>query len=197
MTRKVFTRDEIPNFLIVCEGTETEPLYFKGFHIGYVVDVTVTGVGKSNINLVKDAIKLMAKEEYDQVWVVFDIDECTPGQFNEAINLSRRNNIKVAYSNRAIEIWFLLHFHFHDTSLDRGQYMDKLSKLLGVKYQKNSPDLYIRLLRLQGDAIRNAKHLYSLYTSLSHPCQNDPCTTVFQLVEELNHFSRDSRTSQP
>jgi len=34
MARKTNFREEVPSFLIVCEGKRTEPSYFRGFHVG-------------------------------------------------------------------------------------------------------------------------------------------------------------------
>lgn len=192
MARKINFRETVPSFLVVCEGQRTEPSYFRGFHVGRVLDVKVEGLGQSTVNLVREAIKLKNKEDYEQVWIVFDIDNCTPAQVNEAIRLAEENQIGVAYSNQAFELWYLLHFDYHNSSIDRRQYMSKLTKSLGVAYAKNSPDLYIRLLTRQGTAIQNAKRLLATYDH-PDPCRDDPCTTVFRLVEELIRYTRDSR----
>jgi hypothetical protein len=192
MARKTNFREEVPSFLIVCEGKRTEPSYFRGFHVGRVLDVRVEGLGQSTVNLVRETIRLRNQDDYDQVWVVFDIDNCTPAQVNEAIRLAEKNGIQVAYSNQAFELWYLLHFDYHHSSVDRKQYIYKLTKTLGGTYTKNAPDLYIRLLNRQPTAIQNAKRLLATYDP-PDPCRDDPSTTVFQLVEELIRHTRDSR----
>lgn len=192
MSRKTNIRNQIPSFLIVCEGKKTEPLYFKAFHVGGVRNVQVKGLGESTINLVRETINLKTNKDYDQVWVVFDIDDCPTQQVNDAIMLAQKNGIEVAYSNQAFELWYLLHFEYHDTSIDRKQYMEKLTRKLGIEYKKSTPGLYVRLLSNQDTAIQNAKKLFENYIALN-PCQNDPSTTVFRLVEELKQYSPDSR----
>ena len=192
MARKVNFREQVPSFLIVCEGTETERLYFQEFRVGRVLEVTAEGLGKSPKQLVIDAIKLKDKEDYEQVWVVFDIDDNKAGQVNEAILRADNNGINVVYSNQAFELWYLLHFDYHCTSIDRDQYMQRLSRKLSMKYDKNMPGLYVRLLGNQRVAIQNAERLLSSYDH-PNPCKDDPCTTVFRLVEELIRYSRDSR----
>jgi len=154
--------------------------------------VRVEGLGQSTVNLVRETIRLRNQDDYDQVWVVFDIDNCTPAQVNEAIRLAEKNGIQVAYSNQAFELWYLLHFDYHHSSVDRKQYIYKLTKTLGGTYTKNAPDLYIRLLNRQPTAIQNAKRLLATYDP-PDPCPDDPSTTVFQLVEELIRHTRDSR----
>ena len=192
MARKINFRPEVPSFLIVCEGKETEPNYFRAFHIGNVREVKAEGVGKSTVSLVMETIKLKSKGEYDQVWVVFDIDECKPAQVNDAIHMAEKNGIQVVYSNQAFELWYLLHFDYHNSSIDRKQYIQKLSKALECEYKKNAHDLYLRLFNCQWKALQNAQQLYASYEH-PDPYHNDPCTTVFRLVEELNRYTRDSR----
>lgn len=192
MARKVNFREEVPSFLIVCEGKKTEPFYFQAFRVGRVLDVRVEGMGKSTTNLVKETIRLKAQDDYEQVWVVFDIDDCSPGQVNDAIRLAEVNGIHTAYSNQSFELWYLLHFDYHNSAIGRKQYEDKLTRALGVQYEKNAPGLYLRLLPNQTTAIQNAKRLLANYPK-PDPCRDDPCTTVFRLVEELIRYTRDSR----
>ena len=64
-------------------------------------------------------------------------------------------------------------------------------KLSGRPYRKNDPRLYAALRSRQPDAIRNAQRLVAQYHT-SDPARDNPSTTVHQLVEELNKFSRES-----
>jgi len=191
MGRKINFREPGQSILIVCEGKETEPLYFNAFHIS---GVAVKGVGKNTLSLVKEAIKLREQGEYDQVWVVFDKEDYSADQVNDAIHLAEQNNFQVAFSNQKFEIWYLLHFHYFNTSMDRKEYDSKLSECLGFEYFKNRQGLYKQLLNRQSKAIERAKQLMEKYDP-PNPCQDDPSTTVFRLVEELNRFSPDSRRS--
>lgn len=195
MRRKVNYREQVQRFLIVCEGKATEPQYFRDFRVpGDIRSIVVEGLGRSAVSLVQEAIKLKTRDEYDQVWVVFDIDDCTHAQMTKANHLARENGISVAYSNQAFELWFLLHFQYQNSALDRGQYLQKLSLALRFPYTKNTRGLYLRLLPIQAEAVKNAKRLLKQY-SIEDPCANDPSTTVFRLVEELNRFSPDTRGS--
>lgn len=179
-----------PTILIVCEGMRTEPRYFEAFKVSSA-EVTVEGKGRNTDSLVEYAIRLKKKrkgsERYDQVWCVFDRDSFPPQQFNRALELASKNNIRVAYSNEAFELWFLLHFNYYDTAMSRAQYAEKLSELLGREYKKNDGDLYRILLSKQSIAIRNANNLLEKYVP-SNPCEDKPSTTVHHLVEELNKY---------
>jgi len=127
------------------------------------------------------------KDDYDQVWCVFDRDDVPAEQFNAAMQLAEHLGILVAYSNEAFELWYVLHFQYLDTAISRDDYKTQLTSHLGVAYCKNDPDMYSTLLSKQGDAIRNARRLYEQY-SPHRPEQDNPSTTVHLLVDALNRF---------
>jgi hypothetical protein len=183
-------REPLQRFLIVCEGERTEPNYFNRFRVPKeVVVVNVLGFGYNTLRLVEKALELMKDKDYDQVWCVFDRDSFPAQDFNEAISLAGRRGIKVAYSNEAFELWYLLHFHFYQTGITRVDYIERLSNLIGIKYQKNSGNIYDLLEKRQEEAINNARRLLALYNPC-RPAQDNPSTTVHLLVEELRKFSR-------
>lgn len=59
--RLVNSRGKSPSFLIVCEGKETEPLYFRGFPLSITVEVV--GTGKNPKTLVDKTIEYMKKAQ--------------------------------------------------------------------------------------------------------------------------------------
>lgn len=162
--RTVGTREEVPYYLIVCEGEKTEPLYFKSFRVPRTVaSVEVVGVGANTISVVEEALRLRTGRAYDQVWCVFDRDSFTPERFNRAFELARSEGIFVAYSNEAFELWYLLHFDFCDAALSRTTYAARLAGYLGRPYRKNDASMFDALLPRQGTAIRNARRLMGSY----------------------------------
>ena len=190
LTRREKNR-ELRRFLIVCEGEKTEPNYFKKFSDNPDVcdSIDIYGIGYNTISLVNEAIRLKEdalrrKVPYIEVWCVFDKDDFSIEQFQNAINIAKMNEIKCAYSIEAFEIWYLLHFNYYDTALSRKQYEGKLTELLGKIYQKNDEGMYQLLKKHQSTAIQNARRLYELQHKLPLAEQN-PITTVFKLVERL------------
>jgi hypothetical protein len=190
LTRLERTR-ELRRFLIVCEGEKTEPNYFRKFPDNPEVydRIDIHGTGYNTISLVNEAIKL--KEEarnkripYIEVWCVFDKDDFPIEQFQNAIVLAEKNQIKCAYSIEAFELWYLLHFNFYDAALSREQYSEKLSELMKKAYKKNGDEMHKLLEKRQGKAIRNAKKLYAIQHVQPFSEQN-PITTIFRLVERL------------
>ncbi|WP_071191905.1 RloB family protein [Trichormus sp. NMC-1] len=186
--RKVETREPIDRFLIVCEGAKTEPNYFESFRVPKDV-IDVRGFGYNPSNLVEKAKELKAQGDYDQVWCVFDRDDWPKQDFNNAIASAKSAGFKVAYSNEAFELWYVLHFEFLNTGLPRKNYIAKLDSLLKKKYTKNSDTIYEELENRQSTAIKHAKNLLKQYNPCN-PESDNPSTTVHLLVEELNRFIR-------
>jgi hypothetical protein len=190
--RQVDTREVKQRFLIVCEGSKTEPNYFRSFRVPKnVVEVDVQGLGEDPSKLVKSAQELKNKggDDYDQIWCVFDRDSWPLENFNNAISSARSQGFGVAYSNEAFELWYILHFEYLNTGIPRNDYIDKLSLLLGKKYQKNSKTIYDDLLDKQPTAIRNAEKLLTQYHP-PVPANDNPSTTVHRLVQELNGLNK-------
>ena len=182
--------DELPirqRFLIVCEGTKTEPNYFRKFRVPQLV-VQVEGLGMNTISLVQRALELREQDEYDQVWCVFDKDDFQDRDFNAAIALAGRNGVNIAYSNQSFELWYVLHFHYMDNALPRVDYMKMLSKQLKHDYEKNSTAIYDELRSRQETAIKNAQRLLSQYHPVA-PSRDNPSTTVHKLVQQLLEHS--------
>ncbi|MGB3206482.1 MAG: RloB family protein [Crinalium sp.] len=186
--RKVNTREIRQRFLIVCEGEKTEPNYFRSFRVPKnVAEIDVKGLGENPSKLVNSAKELKKQEEYDQVWCVFDRDAWTPEDFNNAIKKAESQGFKVAYSNEAFELWYVLHFEFLNTGIPRSDYVQKLNLHLKRKYQKNSETIYDELFEKQATAIKNAINLLNQYNPRT-PAKDNPSTTVHLLVQELNKF---------
>ena len=123
--------------LIICEGEKTEPIYFESFNAPKDV-VTIVGVGFDPLTLVQEAIRRKQQTAnsglpYDQVWCVFDRDDWTRHCFLQAIELARSKTIEIAYSNEAFELWYLLHFDFHNTAISRDTYKARLTRKLGFE----------------------------------------------------------------
>ena len=185
LKRLVGARNLRQRFLIVCEGEKTEPLYFNKFRVPKNV-IKVIGIGANTLGLVRTAIELKQKGDYDQVWCVFDKNSFPAESFNNALSLARQKGIGTAYSNEAFELWYLLHFDYHNSAITRDTYKFRLSERLGFTYKKNNPDMYDLLEDKQENAIRNATRLLQEYGDQHRPAYDNPSTTVHILVQSLN-----------
>ncbi len=207
--RKKECRTPKPNsFLIVSEGSKTEPLYFNGLanHInkrfGKGIDVKPSidtrGEGKCTVSLVEEAAKIVSRSKivYEHVWVVFDKDDFT--DFDEAIALAEKSGFKAAWSNQSFEYWIFLHFNYSDSALHRDDWVEKLSETFKTRsidsngYKKNDPNIF-EIATTQGSlkaAINWAAGIEKRYGNIL-PSKCDPCTTVHHLILELKPYIDD------
>ena len=189
--RAVDTRPLRIRFLIVCEGGKTEPNYFRRFAVNAnIVELVVEGLGDNTLSLVQQACDRMRQEDYDQVWCVFDRDSFPAERFNAALQLAGQRGIRVAYSNQAFGLWYLLHYDYHNVAASRHDYGPMLTERMGSSYRKNSQELYDLLVERQPEAILNAQRLLDFYAPDHNPERDNPCTTVHVLVCELNRYLR-------
>jgi len=196
--------------IIACEGEKTEFFYFKSWFdclresqqlsarsciIAPHSHTNPTGVLSDLRSYRDDGITF---KDFDHRWIVIDRDaERTNGgghtleDFNIALQQSANSKIKVkvAWSNPCFELWYLLHFRYQCTGTDRDLIGAQLSTELGFRYDKSAPRLFDLTKAKLGDAMRNAKRLNSSFQAQGTSAdQSNPCTTVYQLVEELQNL---------
>lgn len=208
--RKTETRIPKPDsFLIISEGTKTEPNYFNGLadHInekyGKSIDVQkptidAKGQGMSTVRLVQEAAKIAARSRimYKQTWILFDKDDF--GDFDEAIQLCDSYHYHAGWSNQSFEYWIYLHFEYSDSALHRNEWCEKLNQIFKLKnickegYDKNDLHLFEHVASYGGikNAIRNAKKIDRTYKD-TIPSKCDPCTKVYYLLMELEPWIQD------
>jgi len=131
---------EKPSILIVCEGGNTEPSYFNQFRLSSAT-IRAVGEGYNTVSLINRARQLANDKKYDQVWCVFDKDDFSENDFNNAIRIAESQGFKVAYSNQSFEYWLILHFDDHQgVGMHRRDYNEKLNELIrpfGLIYDGN------------------------------------------------------------
>ncbi len=180
--------------LIVCEDEKSSCYYFKAFEVNRErLEVKAIGTGMNTSSLVEHACKLKNKAEdkgepYNEVWCVLDRDSFPQENYLHAFHLAGANRISIAWANEAFELWYLLHFNYHDTGMSRTEYAGRLEKLLKHKYDKGSKNTYKELKDRQKTAIHNAKMLEQNLAKLKNPQLQNPSTSVHKLVEFLNQY---------
>lgn len=195
--------------LIVCEG-QTEAEYFKSFDVVSISIVCQDSGGRTKRQLVEYCEKVIRHKKitFDEIWCVFDMDikegEAELADFDNAIKSAKEKKYKIAYSNDAFELWFYLHFSYTDLQHLRTFYYEQLSSFFGYNYEKfgkkldNCKKNYSRLLAhtlaSQKNAIKNAEKLHLNQKHLPYSRQN-PVTTVYELVTELNKYLRGTKHS--
>lgn len=199
---KTESEEKEKTFLIICEGENTEPEYFKSFPVK-TAQIRSFGLGRSRTALIEYVI-MIVKDDNDkdtENWVVFDMDikpdnvAVQKVDYENAIQLAENENIKVAYSNDSFELWLLLHYQYFDNQWTRHQYYKRLSELWDCNYEKMGKQkvfcqqIYKRLQEddrsNQSEAITRAKKLFEDQKELQ-VSEKNPATQVYLLVEELN-----------
>lgn len=195
-------------WLIICEGTKTEPNYFqevikdinKNLTDEYKLNVKIIGKGKNTISLVKSVDELLnyidesktSTIPYGKIFVVFDKDDFKSDFFNKAILTCEKNGYIPLWSNQAIEFWFLLHFNYIEGKMNRDVYFDKINEYfnkagLKYKYKKNDEKLYSKLIKYGSleQARKNALRIHQKH-SKDTPSLSESCTTVYKFFDEID-----------
>lgn len=160
----VSKRKRKPIIYIVCEGNETEVLYFKHFRTrNCLVDIIpIPSKHKAAEHLVKHANSLIDKGSYnpkdgDLIWCVFDCDDNKDTELKAALNHAEKQGYKIAFSNPAFEYWYLLHFEKHSGYIENSS--STIEILKNRNYLRNygkSTDVFNDLLDKQSCAIKYA-----------------------------------------
>lgn len=191
------------NYLIICEGNQTEPNYFNGLKkkinekYGNKIDVLipnidVKGTGMNTQSLVKYTQRVVnySNKMYGQVWVVFDKDDYDDKQFNSAIN---NCDYHVAWSNPNFELWLLSHFK----QIDRCVSKDYVLKELNREFQKNGLENYSKNDKTIFDKVTNEKRLNTAIKNCEYmeelnknkdPSQKNPMTKVYKIIDNLKEY---------
>ncbi len=190
-------RKRNPVVYIICEGTETEPRYFRAFRTRYCnIDIIpLPSPYKSADSLVRKAKNMLGENPYypdegDVVWCVFDCDENTNEMLRSARKMADKNGYRIAYSNPCFEYWYLLHYTDHAGYLeDCDAVIGQLRKKGRLPEYTKSDDLYGALLPKQPDAVRRsekrAQAVSKEYDTILRR-ETNPVTNVHELVEFLN-----------
>lgn len=194
-------------WLVVCEGVETEVNYFLGAVESInsklkkedKLKVKVVGQGmntKSLVSSVEDLINKIDKLRfktipYGKIFVVFDKDSFNKNNFDEAIRMCEKYKYIPLWSNQAIEYWFILHFNYVEGKIDRSIYKQKLNEYfkkagLEYKYHKNDKEIYNKLCKYGSleKAMVNAIKIHETHASIS-PSESESCTTVYKFFESV------------
>ena len=137
LKRRRHVREPERRFHIYCEGTKTEPAYFKALRSQFSrVQLEVIPVGGDPMQVASKAIEHRRRsrrdrqssfEETDQVWAVFDRDRHTTHA--AALDACRRAGVHVASSDPCFELWLALHFEPYDKPAHSVQIQRRLHHL--------------------------------------------------------------------
>lgn len=187
--------------VLVCEGEETEVLYFRNFRSrnnGVRIAIPSTKCTDPK-NLLKFAISLIDELELvltdgDHIWCIFDVDNNDDKVLSWVEEKAKKHKVNIAISNPSFELWYLLHFTRSTSPIDSNNDLIKRLKVYINNYEKNKC-VYEKLRPLTQNAIKNAQTLIEHHNCsgniLNRVCCN-PSTQVFEVVEFLNSINESS-----
>ena len=192
--RKV--RKQKSKILIAAEGkNKTEKTYFSDFEDGKKsYNITYArGNNTDPLKLVKmlikeiDELKLDLQDD-DVAYCIFDTDVDTNKNkiIEEAIQLARKNNIKIITSSPCFELWFLLHYDYTTANMDSEEVIKRLKEYY-PKYEKNI-NIYPDIIKEIDLAIDRAKKIEKYQTDNNRrigTVEANPNTEVYKIVEYL------------
>jgi hypothetical protein len=189
--------------LIVTEGERTEPNYLKALQRRLSLKATRIEVvhpeGTDPITLIHEAIKLRDKRKrdskksntlipYDEVWVVFDLEQTHDErrqQAKAAKQVKGAHGIKFAESDPSFEFWRLLHETYTAQGFDSGAAVLKELKRI-VPYTKSEIPSAETLNKIP-TAVKYAQRLRKDNQKTG---RTNPATNVDLLVHSMNEAAR-------
>lgn len=195
-------RPEKITILIVGEGRQTEPNYFRGLRNEPTVSAKFAttvkkGHGYSAEAVVKEAIDhkkgaMNRRQEYDEVWCVLDVEGPSKrDSLDRAVTLAADNDISVCLSNPCFEIWLVSHFAREARSYNGcGAVIVEVRKHwqrhCGQDYRKNDDRVYHRVSALTQTAIENAAWVRETHhAGMRSTADANSSTEVYRLVRHL------------
>lgn len=192
--------------LIVSEGTKTEPSYFEAIkeniELNYKgkINISIEGEGNNTVKLFNKAkeIALKSTNGFRHVWIIYDTDSFLAEDINKVVTLCKNNSstrttYHAIWSNQCVELWYILHFEYMHSDIDRRSYSNKITnyliKLGHGKYKKNRTDMFSILQPYMETAIKNAQKLNKDNKNKT-PSESKPGTEVFKLIDKLKTYIR-------
>ncbi|NJN34301.1 MAG: RloB domain-containing protein [Saprospiraceae bacterium] len=161
------------------------------------------------VRYVRTAQQALADGSYAEGWAVYDLDGHT-GHRRAAAMAKETPEVKIAFSSRAIEMWFLLHFGVFDVAFQKVHCKGEKKKVLNCNAQnfcrsdgrgdcltgfmrrntplwayKKSEDYFPILNPLLENAMRNARFLREKYPENLPFFERNPYTTMDFLIKSL------------
>ena len=194
------------SILIICEGKETEPRYFRSFREMYkleLVEIEIIGEGAAPITVVDRALEIreereeeakkkgfFTKPKFDEVWCVFDREgNHQSPSFHQAVNKALAKKLELAISNPSFEFWFIIHFEQTTKPFQNASDVIPHLKKHIPNYQKNL-EVCNKIFHLTEDAIKHSEWILNSHKENSAESYPNPSTEVHMLVKKLKAMTK-------
>ncbi len=205
LERKLGRRASYDRILIVCEGSKTEPNYFREIRTAHRlhtanVEVQPSELGSAPIQVVEYALTLfengdqhknIQKRAFDKIYTVFDRDAHV-SYYNalrlaESLNKKLKSDAKQPVTFQAVasvpsfELWLLLHYEDIQAPLHRDEVIYRLKQHI-PDYEKGAGKTFAMTKVNLNIAIERAEQLARRFTADTDP---EPFTGIAELVLHL------------
>lgn len=210
LERKLERRASYDRILIVCEGSKTEPNYFREIRSAHRlhtanVEVQPSELGTSPLQVVQyakelfengDRHKKIPPRAFEQVYAVFDRD--SHGSYFDALKLAESIDGKLRNDNRqpvrfkavasvpSFELWLLLHYENVEAPIHRDEVMRRLKRRI-PNYEKGAGGAFHTTCKLLETATRRAQALAVRFNAYTDP---EPYTGIADLAALLTALRR-------
>lgn len=199
------------SFLVVTEGTVTEPIYFEllrgKLKLATAFVHVVPGDASDPRHVIKTADRLAKErvrkarrkqlgigepEKFDHVWAVVDTDVAVRnGIWNEVQQLANARKVLLAHSTPCFEFWLLLHFDYTTRAdlVDGAKAKRALKERLGKDYSTNEESAWNVLpvfMEHWVEAARHATRVRRHHQEANTQTPANPSTDVDRLVRSWN-----------
>ena len=195
--RKQFKTPELGYYLIVTDTEATERCFFTGLHQAMPKDVrnklVIKVIETKTRTMIDKCMELMAYDaQYRIPWIVFDRDQVQG--FDDIIAETVNKGIQVGWSNPCFEIWMYAYFGSMPSIQDSWTSCAEVGRVYesktGQKYSKADEQMYGKLSKAGDEekAIQIAQYKLEqcIREGKTKPSEMCPCTTVHELVGEIN-----------
>lgn len=183
-------------YLIVCEGSKTEPNYFRELRHNLrlqtaTIEICGEECGSDPVSVYQHATRLYEKEKgatYDTVYCVIDKDDHK--NLSRAIELikSKGNKFVAILSYPCFEYWLLLHYVLHRESFVKtakksiGEMVISALKKFDKSYSKGNSGIWIKYKDKLQFALENSREMKKTADASGNP---NPSTNIHELIELL------------
>lgn len=202
LARKRANRAGYDRILVVCEGTKTEPEYFKEIRQFYRLNTANICVIPSNYGTSPQQVvefardKCLETRQWEKVYCVFDRDEHP--SFEGALQIASKTDKKIKNDLKkpirfiaiksipCFEIWLLLHFEYLSRHVDSTQVLALLRRDGCISgYDKGRGGYFNMTRHLLETAYSNTDRLK---TEQKRHDRDNPYTDIDILVKQLTNM---------
>lgn len=187
---------ELGYYLVVTDTEATERCYFQGLHQGLLKEIqnklVIKVVETKTRAMIDKCLEMTAYDaQYRLPWIVFDRDKVK--DFDEIIKEAESYGIRTGWSNPCFEIWLYSYYGTMPAIMESWVCCSEFEKIFqrktGQRYSKSDIGMYEKIFQTGSEEkafqIARQKYEQCIREGKTVPSQMIPCTTVYQLVEEI------------